>query len=531
MRRKRLVAELAVLVCLASWPVLAGDLPQVHALTGVRIVVAPGQEIESGTVVLRDGVIEAVGADVESPADARVWELKGSTVYPGLIEPYAVRPWPTEDEEDGEDAPQGGHENSVVKPERDMTLHAYDEAGFKKLRAAGYTSAVFAPDDGLFRGRSVLMNLGEGGLAGNLLLRDVAHNVTLATHPDGEYPNSLMGAVALARQTFYDARWYGDAHLAYEANPRQERPPFSIALAELVAAARGRAPVLFESQDVLDTLRIAAIAGELELDAAVVGHGEEYKRLDAVAATGLTHLLPLAFPEPPDMSDEDPLTVGLEELRHWDLAPENPARLVAAGVEVAFTSHELTEPKLISARLAIAIERGLTPEQALAGVTTVPAKILGVDERMGTVEAGKMANLLIVEGDLFTEKPKLREVWVDGRRFELKDVKPPEINPAGTWDLIISAGDQRMPMSMELVGTMEDLSGSISTPAGKLPFSSVEVSGKKVEVTFDGASLGMPGTFTFTMSVKGDTARGAGTGPPGSFTFKGKRTSKPEVER
>ena len=531
MRRKRLIAALAVLAPLASWPVRAGDLPQVHALTGVRIVVAPGQEIDSGTVVLRDGVIEAAGAGVEPPADARIWEREGSTVYPGLIEPYAVRSWPAQEEDDAEDAPQGGHENVMVTPERDMTLYAYDEAAFKKLRAAGYTSAVFAPDDGLFRGRSVLMNLGEDDLGGNLLLRDVAHNVTLTTHPDGDYPNSLMGAVALARQTFYDARWYGEAHLAYEENPRQERPPFSVALAELVAAAQGRAPVVFESQDVLDTLRVAAIAGELELDAMVVGHGEEYKRLDAVAATGMTHFLPLSFPEAPDVGDEDQLNVGLEELRHWDLAPENPARLVAAGVEVAFTSHDLSDPKQIHGRLATAIERGLTPEQALSGLTTVPAKVLGVDERMGTVEAGKMANLLVVEGDLFAEKPKLREVWVDGRRFELKDVKPPEINPAGTWELIIAAGENRLPVTMELVGTMDDLSGSISTPAGQLPFSSVEVSGKKVEITFDGSSLGMPGTFTFNMSVKGDTARGAGTGPPGSFTFKGKRTSKPEVKR
>ena len=530
MRRKRIAAALAGLACLATAP-LAGEMPQVHALTGVRIVVAPGQEVDSGTVVLRDGVIEAAGADVAPPADARLWEHEGLTVYAGPIELYAVRAWPANGDDDNGEEPQGGHDNAMVRPERDMTLYGFHEPSFKKLRTAGYTTAAFAPGDGIFRGRSVVMNLGDGGLHDNLLLRDAAHHVTLRTHPDGDYPNSLMGAVALVRQTFYDARWYGAAHFAYESNPRQERPPFSTALAELVAAASGQAAVVFETGDVLDTLRVAAIADELELDAMVVGNGEEYRRLDAVAATGLTHLLPLTFPEAPDVGEEDDLTVGLEELRHWDLAPENPSRLVAAGVRVAFTSHGLSDPKEIHGRLATAVERGLTPEQALAGLTTVPAEILGLGDRLGTVEAGKMANLLVVEGDLFTDKPKLREVWIDGRRHELKEIKPPEVDPAGTWELVIAAGEQRLPVTIELIGTMEDLSGNISTPAGKVPFSSVEVSAKSVEITFDGASFGMPGTFTFNMTVEGDTARGAGSGPPGAFTFKGRRTSKPEVQR
>lgn len=508
----------------------ADGLPQVHALTGVKIVVAPGQEIESGTVVLRNGVIEAVGADVPPPAGARIWDREGATVYAGLIESYSPRSWPGADADKDDDAAavaQGGHDNVLVTPERDMSLHGYHESDFNKLRGAGFTSAVFSPSEGGFRGRGVLMNLGEGGLADNLLLRDVAHNITLRTANQG-YPNSTMGAVALTRQTLYDALWYGDAHSAYEANPRQERPPFHTALAELVGVARGRFPVVFETSDVLDTLRVATIVDEFGLDAMVVGNGKEYQRLDAVVATDLTHLLPVDFPDPPDVGEKDTGTVGLADLRHWDLAPENPARLTNAGATVAFTTHRLSDPKDIYSRLATAIERGLDPDRALAGLTTIPAKLFGLEDRLGSVEVGKMANLVVVEGDLFTDKPKLREVWIDGKHIELKDIKPPEVNPAGTWELSISAGGQQMTMMMEFIGTMDDLSGSINTPGGKVPFSSIEVSGKTVEITFDGASVGAAGEFSFNLTLDGEKARGSGNSPMGPFALKAKRTSKPD---
>lgn len=534
-----------LVAAVSASPARADELPQIHALTGVRIIVAPGQEIASGTIVIRDGVIEAVGENVTVPPEARIWELEGDapTVYAGLIEPYAPRSWPASDnggdKKDGangnanDDAPDGGHHNAMVTPERDMTFHAVDDGTFKKLRVGGFTSAVFVPADGIFRGRSVLLNLGDGGLERNLLLRDVAQNVTLRTHPGGKYPNSLMGAVALVRQTFYDARWYASAQAAYEARPAQGRPPFNTALAELVEAAGGRATVAFETDDVLGTLRVDSLVRELELDALLLGHGEEYKRLDAVVATGLPLLLPVDFPDPPDVGDlgdadgaPPALDVGLEKLRHWDLAPENPARLVAAGVRPAFTSLELGEPKEIHAKLATAIERGLSPDDALAGLTTRPAEILGVADRLGTVEAGKIANLVVTDGDLFAEKPKIREVWIDGRRYELADIKPPEVDPAGTWEITLNAGEFEMEMTLELSGPVDGLSGTLTGPFGALPLSSIEVSGKTV--LFDSDSP--MGTFNFEMKIDGDRADGSGASPRGSFTFKGKRTAGPSGE-
>jgi imidazolonepropionase-like amidohydrolase len=537
MKMRRLVAAFVLSVV---WPVIpasaAGDGPA-HALVDVRIVTSPGNVIESGTVVLRDGIIEAVGADVEPPADARIWKRENLTVYPGLIETYAPVEWPEPqgDDDKKKAANQSGHTNRLVHPERDMTLHAQDAPLFKKLRGAGFTTAVVVPKGGLFRGTSALINLGEGLTGSNLLAGDLAQIVSIQPGPgtDRGYPGSLMGAVALTRQTLLDARWYRDAWAAYESDPRQARPDFNTALDALAPAAHGEQRVVFETDDVLDTLRVAGIVAEFGLDAWLVGNGEEYKLLDAVAATGLPVLLPVSFPEAPEVGeeDEDDLTVTLEELRHWEAAPENPAKLAAKGVRFAFTTSGLDNAKDLHARVATAVERGLDADAALAALTTAPAAMLGFGERLGTVETGKIANLTVIEGqELFDEKVKLREVWIDGQRYELKDTKPPEVDPAGTWDMVVEAGDQKIPTKLILEGDMNNVSGYLEVMGQRVEFSSIEVSGKKVEFVFSGASLGMPGDLSFTLEIKGDSASGPGNSPAGPFTIKGRRVSGPSGE-
>lgn len=531
---KLVIRLLPCLLLLPLAPVspLAAQVPQVHALTGVRIVVSPGRTVESGTVVLRDGVIGAVGAAVEPPPDARVWEREGLTVYPGLIEPYAVRPWP-EREEGAE--PQGLHPNRLVRPQREMARFAWEAGWTSRLREAGFTTALVAPGDGVFRGRSALLNLGEEGLPGNLLRERVAHHAAFESGSfGGGYPTSLMGAIALFRQTLLDARWYEEAHAAYARNPAQTRPDHVDGLEILAAVARGREPIVLESSDLLATLRIHGLARELGLDVWVVGNGEEYRRLEAIRRSGLTHLLPVDFPEPPAVGEEDDLQVGLEDLRHWDRAPDNPRLLLAAGLTVALTTHRLDQPRDLHARVARAIERGLSREDALAAVTTTPARLLGIADRAGTVEPGKMANLVVVDGDLLVDKPEIREVWIDGRRYKVRDSDPPTVEPAGAWDLQVETPEgSRIPVTLELSGPATDLGGHLVAMGSRIELASAYVSGNRVEMSFDGSAIGMPGTFELTMEVRGDRAVGSGFGPTGAFSFTGTKTTPatPEVTR
>jgi imidazolonepropionase-like amidohydrolase len=401
-----------------------------------------------------------------------------------------------------------------------------DPAAARRLREAGYTTAAVAPREGILRGSSAVFNLGGGAVRDELLAARLAQNVSLAAGGSDGYPESLMGAVALARESFLQARWYRRAGEAYRSEPSQRRPPHDASLEALGAAAAGRQPVVFETEGLLGTLRAAKLAGELELDAWLVGSGEEYQRLDEVAALERPLVLPVAFPEPPEAAGDE-LSVELEALRHWRRAPGNPAALAAAGVDFAVTTLRLDQPKDLHARLARAIEAGLSPETALAAVTTEPARLLGLADRLGTLEPGKIANLVVVEGELFSKETAVREVWIDGRRFEVKERKPPEVEPAGEWDLRVEAGGDILSARLVLEGEAPDLTGRLEFQGQTVALQSAEVSGSSVEITFDGAGLGMPGEFTMTLEVEGDGVRGSGAGPPGPFSVKGTRVSPP----
>lgn len=440
-RLRRALALLAVVGVLLSPAALVtrsasadpGKAPEGHgvwALQGARLVVAPGRTIESGTVVIRDGVIVAAGAGVAIPADAWIEDLTGMTLYPGLIDAYAERPWP-------EQAPAtlDGSANDQIHPEREIAPFAYDEGWVEEHRKAGLTIALVAPNQGVMRGWSALLALGDGGAGANLLRPRAAQHVALA-EVDGRatYPTSIMGTVALLRQTILDARWYRQARVLWQRRPDQPRVAYDRSLEALAEALDTRAPVFFSTTDPNSAARAAHLARELELPAVLLGNGHEYQQLPELKAAGLPLILPLSFPQPPKVGEEgDAPEIGLAELRHWDQAPANPAETLGAGLQAALTGFGLDAPSDIYPRVARALEQGLTADQALAAFTTTPAALLGIGERAGTLETGKWANLLVVEGELWVEKPALRQVWIDGRRYEIdQDEAKPNAGRGGS---------------------------------------------------------------------------------------------------
>lgn len=525
---RHLTAAIVASVLVAVSPsARAAQPPRVHALAGARLVVAPGRIIDSGTLVVRDGVIAAAAPGAAAPADARVWDVKGLTLYPGLIDAYTVRASPAV----RDDKAQNGAANTLVRPDRDVTPWAVDEAAFKKLREIGFTVAVVAPKDGLFRGRSALVALGSGPLERSLLRREVVQNVNVRPNreDDDRYPDSMMGAVALFRQTLLDAKWQSEALAAYARNPRQSRPPVSPALEALAGAAAGRETVVFETDDVLDTLRDAGLARELGLRAWIIGNGHESERLADVRASGLPHILPIAYPKPPKPAGKDDPNVELAALRHWDRAADNPKALVGTGLDVALTAYGLEDLSKFHENLAKAIERGLTADQALAALTVTPARLLGIADRAGTLEPGKMANLIEVEGDLFVAKPKIRAVWIDGERYEVKASKPAEVDPAGAWSLTAkTAKGESIAATLKIEGKEGSWRGSISAHEQQVELSSAEVSGKKLTVTFEGVAFGEPGTVTLELEIDGNNVSGSGEMPSGALEVSGSRPPQPK---
>jgi imidazolonepropionase-like amidohydrolase len=480
---KPALRALSALACLLAAPVVPAQqstlpadgirdaTPRLVALTNARIVIAPGQVVERGTVVIRDGVVEAAGANVRPPAGASAHDLGGLSVFAGFIEPAAVFGVPagmragaiTGTPGQGPlqqqlDQPGARHWSKRVRPElsvaETLDLKA-DEA--KALRELGFTAALAAPAAGIFRGQSALLALREGGQAKDILLAErVAQHLgyEFAGWGTGEYPTSLMGAMALIRQTLIDAAWQRDM-LAWTArHPRAERPEANLALSALAPVLAGDQRVIFELNDELDLGRSAGLAAEFGLRAAYLGTGHEYRLLDQARRAGATLILPLDFPEAPAVDDPAvALSTGLAELSHWEQAPANPARLAAAGVPIALTTRGLREPgRQFWPRLRRAVAAGLDEAQALAALTVRPAALLGMEGRLGRVAPGHLAHLLVADGDLFlSEEGSIYQVWIDGVRHELKPLA--QADPRGGWTLVFHGIDG--PAALEIAGTLE----------------------------------------------------------------------------
>ena len=533
-RVSALLSALTLCLCAtaAAEPMLRQPIPDHHAITGVRVVTAPGQVIDDATIVIRHGVIQAVGRGLAIPADARVHRFERQadqppiTVYPGLIEPY-LKVSVSEPEQSG-GAPVGRHE--LVNPDRSIRARDWPGSRVDGLTRAGFTTALMAPDHGLLRGAGAVVNLGEEGLGANLLTPRFGQFVGLdARAGRRQFPSSLMGTVALLRQTMDDARWQREARAMWARNPAQARPEWLEGLDALAPALNGQTPLVFESQDLLDSLRILELMDDPALKLVLVGHGAEYQRLSALSARRVPHVLTLNFPNAPDVQGEDDRDVSLEALRHWRNAPKNPARMAEAGIPLLFTSHGLSNPNQIFGRLATAIEQGLDPDLALAGLTTAAAEWLGLGDRAGRIAPGYMANLLIVEGELFTNNPSLTEVWIDGQRRVLSALVAPAVDPAGHWALTLGLGGMGdVEASLSLQGTPSQLTGVLSVMGNDTPLSEVRVSGEQVIATIDASRMGGAGTITIRLTVEGDQVRGNGSGPFGDFSVRGQRTQRPD---
>ncbi|MFN0018438.1 MAG: amidohydrolase family protein [Pirellulaceae bacterium] len=480
--------------------------PAAYALTNVRIVPEPGKVIEKGTLVFRDGVIVAVGADVAAPADARVIDLPGKTVYAGFVDPFTEMSVPQQVRRSG-----AAHWNELVTPEFDLARHyAVDEELNKKFRAAGITARLVAPEGGIIKGKSVLVSTGATDPSKAVLQSEIAQHVRL-TVPRGrdrdDYPNSPMGAVALARQTIYDADWYGKAMAAYKANPSLPRSERNDALAALAPYLGGEKAVIIDAANEQFFDRADRFARELGLSIIIRGSGREYRRLEEVKASGRTIILPVNFPRPPKIGTvEESLDVSLEELMHWDHAPENPARLEKAGVKFALTSYGLKEPAVMLPNVRRAVERGLTAEGALKALTTTPASLVGAESRLGSIGPGKAANLVITDGDLFAKKTKILETWVDGRRFE--HAPEPKTDIRGTWAVELGGADGRFAKAfVQLRGSVKSLKGTIRRDADgaekkdETKFAKVSLRESQLNLTFEGKTFGHEGAARLSVVV------------------------------
>jgi imidazolonepropionase-like amidohydrolase len=518
---------------------------EAYAIKGGTVVTVTGETIKNGVVVIRKGLIAAVGADLPIPADARVVDAAGMMVYPGLFDSltgYGIRP-PAQPQ----GPPSGGdpiqaimtqmlapQSSAGLLPETTVVDQLQIGADtFDQQRAAGITTALTAPRTGVFQGQSALINLG-GDAAEKLILKSpVSLNVSFAGARGG-YPNSLMGVFAFLRQSLLDARHYRETWARYNKSPRgAERPQVNKSLAALQPVINGEMPVIFNVTSEREIRRAIALAEEFNLKYLLAGAGQSYQLAEYLKSKNATVLLSLSFPQKP-AGLEDPESESLRVLRDRAEAPKAAAALHKAGVKFAFTSGTLMRPADYLVNATRAIEAGLPKEAALRAMTIAPAEIFGVNEQLGSIEKGKIANLVIASGDLFDKNTKVRHVFIDGKHFEMK--APPAPRPgdarptgsglaAGTWKLSIVSPMGTREATAVLSQDGENITGSINMGMGSATINSGKLAGNdlSLEITMDFGGRSVPGKLTAriegnnltgTMNVMGRDSQVTGTKEP-----------------
>ena len=409
------------------------NAPKVFVLTNAMVHLDSSATIENGKILVVGEKVKSVGADIAVPKGAQIIDLKGRHVYPGFVDPhvdYSVE-WSS--------VTGTAYWNDNVRPQLKISdMFELDDIDHEDLRKTGITAGLFVPDSGIIRGQSsvILTRPADHELA--IVKRDFAQHLLLTVQRgpgrSRTYPNSPMGGYALARQSMYDAKWYAEANQFAAADPKIPRPEVNAALAALQPAIQAQQPIMVTTSNEIFALRADRFAREFGLKLIVVGSGEEYRHLDEIVAMGRDLILPINFPKPPNVSSpEESADVSLETMMHWDIAPENPARLASKGVHFSFTTRGLKDVGDYLARVRTAVQRGLAESDALDALTINPARLLKLDKQMGSIDAGKLANLVVTDNPLFEDKSKIVESWVAGERFEFDPAPLREVE--GTWQL------------------------------------------------------------------------------------------------
>ena len=548
-RRSRVLLALAPLVLAAApaaaqyMPGQAPSPPPYFALDNVTIVTGTGQVIDDGTIVVGNGLIEAVGTGVTIPGDAWVIDGSGLTVYPGLFDalsqvglddggqqgggpggggggnPFALASGPSSD---------GPEDRPATTPWLDAAdLIDADADDIASWREGGFTGALVAPDEGIVTGQGAVVSL--AGSAQEMVVKTpAALRVTMEGAGFRSYPGSLMGVIAYIKQLYLDARHQSTYAAAYAANPRgQPRPTYDRALGPIQASIAGGWPTIMPAGEVKEIRRVIKLGEDTGARPVIAGAHDGHEIADEIAASGVPVLVDVDWPEAQRGADPEQ-EEELAALRRRAYAPTTPAALEQAGVTWAFYSGGVGSPSQFMEKVREAIGHGLSEDAALRALTVSPARIYGVDQVLGTVETGKLANLVVTNGPIFDEDTEIRMVFVDGKKFEeVRENRPavaPAVDMTGTWLLSLNNDSQEATAELEM---LEDgtLRGTIRGERGEQQITDGRVSGNDFRIVAR-ASMGPAGQIevVYEGTVEGNEISGDATfAGGGTLDFRGQR--------
>lgn len=424
-------------------------------LTNVKILVSPEKTIENGTIVVRNGKIEEVGAKVDQPKDLPLIDGQNHVVVPAFIELNSSLGLPeykeapiSRDEQNTAQVSTPYYWNHSIHPELNpIESYALNPTAINDLHKMGFGLALIHTNDGIAQGYGSLVALGKDNLKNQLLKSEIAGFYSFRSGNNSQsYPSSQMGSIALLRQSLYDAEWhekYGkELNYSLDAlNKQKELPCF------------------FNVSDPYEILRVTAIDREFKRKFVIVGSGHEYELGKIYDTLKHTLVIPIDFPEAYDLKDPYVARqIPFGDLKHWELAPSNLKFLADQKTDFSITASGVKTSEMFWANLHKAFSQGYTPKDALHALTVAPAKTLGIDKEYGTLDAGKWAYFTIFEQDPFLYKTQVLEIVSKGIR-EVKAVTA-EADIRGTYSLTVDG----IKYGLDIKGSTAKLEAKVTMP-------------------------------------------------------------------
>ena len=471
MKKSKIIVILALL--LSGWTAFAqetfprNDVKDIraglYAFTNATIVVDPQTTLQNATLLVKGNKIEQVGANLAVPKGYTAIDLKGKYIYPSMIDMFTSYGLPDVER------PRGGGFGGVEQMESktkgaynaNQAIRSHYNAAEEftintktadELRKLGFGAVLTSKPDGLARGTSAFVTLNEKNDNTSLLKQKIAANYSLEKGTSTQnYPSSLMGCIAVLRQTYLDAEWFGS---------QTPRPFADNSLEGWIQ--NQRLPQIFAATSWANVLRADKLGDEFGVQYIIKGAGDEYKRINEIKATKASLIIPVNYPEAYDVEDPfDAERVSLADLKHWELAPANLATLEKNGINFAITSSGLKKTTDFLPNVRKAIENGLTETTALKALTTTPAQLLKVDDQVGSLKKGMLANFIVTSGKIFDEKTIIHQNWVQGEPYSIKTLDTK--NFSGNYSLTVGPQSYKLEVSGEAGSHKAKVGASDST--------------------------------------------------------------------
>lgn len=456
------------------------------AFTNATIVKDATTTLQNATLIIKNGKIVSAGTNITPPKDAVVIDCKGKYMYPSFIDLFSDYGMPATQR-----SPRSGvfqnlsntkgayGWNQAIRPETNAaSIFTANDDKADALRKIGFGAVVSHLHDGIARGTGVLVALGNDRDNMLVLKENVAafYSFNKGTSTQ-DYPTSLMGAIALLRQTYLDAQWY-------KSRPATEGTNLSL---EAWNNAQN-IPQIFDANGKWNDLRANNIAREFNVHYIIKGNGDEYQRIDEIKATNATYILPINFPQAIDVqSPDDARVVTLSAMKHWEMAPLEPGIFEKQGINFALTASGLKNESDFFTNIQKAIDAGLSTSKALEALTKTPAMLMGVYDKVGSLEEGKLANFIITNGPVFDDKTVLFQNWIEGKKYIVEENGWNDVR--GNYTLTINNQSENKTYKVEIGGRPEKTTISVkpgtdtSSMKGK-----ITITGNIVKITWSAKS-------------------------------------------